>query len=97
MRAAFLDEFPLHKRKQILLGSMRPAMMKGMNQSGFILWGGTVEEGITPEQIAQLSSLVEDSKLFNFKVLFAPAWWLSLIHISEPTRHFKRSRMPSSA
>lgn len=75
MRAAFLDEFPLHKRKQILLGSMRPAMMKGMNQSGFILWGGTVEEGITPEQIAQLSSLVEDSKLFNFKVLFAPAWW----------------------
>ena len=22
---------------------------------------------------------------------------LSLIHISEPTRHFKRSRMPSSA
>ena len=23
--------------------------------------------------------------------------WLSLIHISEPTRHFKRSRMPSSA
>ena len=24
-------------------------------------------------------------------------FWLSLIHISEPTRHFKRSRMPSSA
>ena len=23
--------------------------------------------------------------------------YLSLIHISEPTRHFKRSRMPSSA
>ena len=23
--------------------------------------------------------------------------FLSLIHISEPTRHFKRSRMPSSA
>ena len=25
------------------------------------------------------------------------AAFLSLIHISEPTRHFKRSRMPSSA
>ena len=25
------------------------------------------------------------------------AYRLSLIHISEPTRHFKRSRMPSSA
>ena len=27
----------------------------------------------------------------------ATAWLLSLIHISEPTRHRRRSRMPSSA
>ena len=29
--------------------------------------------------------------------LSAASFLLSLIHISEPTRHFKRSRMPSSA
>ena len=28
---------------------------------------------------------------------FGAAWWLSLIHISEPTRQESRSRMPSSA
>ena len=28
---------------------------------------------------------------------YDPVVRLSLIHISEPTRHFKRSRMPSSA
>ena len=33
-----------------------------------------------------LKSIAEENKLS-----------LSLIHISEPTRHFKRSRMPSSA
>ena len=31
------------------------------------------------------------------KNLQQAAFELSLIHISEPTRHFKRSRMPSSA
>ena len=29
--------------------------------------------------------------------VFSAVFSLSLIHISEPTRHFKRSRMPSSA
>ena len=33
----------------------------------------------------------------NLKDGFAQVKNLSLIHISEPTRHFKRSRMPSSA
>ena len=31
------------------------------------------------------------------ELLDDPLLVLSLIHISEPTRHFKRSRMPSSA
>ena len=37
--------------------------------------------------------------IFNYKLIFA--WvgklWLSLIHISEPTRRLRGSRMPSSA
>ena len=39
-----------------------------------------------PEQMADL-----------FQRMWPVDWALSLIHISEPTRHFKRSRMPSSA
>ena len=39
---------------------------------------------------ASFSSWMLDA--FDFFILV-----LSLIHISEPTRHFKRSRMPSSA
>jgi hypothetical protein len=75
MRAAYFDEFPLHKRKRNLLSSSRSCFMKGADQSGFCFAAGTIEEGITPEQIAELQQLVQDSEYLNFKFLFAPAWW----------------------
>jgi len=75
LRAAYIDEFPLHKRKAKLLGSMLSCVMKQTEQSGLLFWGGTVEESITAEQINELQSLVRNSKDLKFNVIFAPAWW----------------------
>ena len=75
MRAAYYDEFPLHRRKKQLLNSSTSCFMRGAEQSGMLFWGGTVEEGITAEQIQELQQLVQDSELLNFNVIFAPAWW----------------------
>ncbi len=75
MRAAYYDEFPLHRRKKQLLNSSTSCFMRGAEQSGLLFWGGTVEEGITPEQIQELQQLVQDSEFLNFNIIFAPAWW----------------------
>lgn len=75
MRAAYYDEFPLHKRRSKLLNSSTPCFMKGTDQSGLLFWAGTVEEGITPQQIAELQQIVRESEILKFNVLFAPAWW----------------------
>jgi len=75
LRAAYLDEFPLHKRKSILLGSIQSTVMKSTMQSGLLFWAGTVESGITPEQINELQKLVRQSDILKFKVIFASAWW----------------------
>jgi hypothetical protein len=75
LRAAYIDEFPLHKRKAKLLGSMLSCVMKQTEQSGLLFWGGTVEESITAEQINELQKLVRNSNDLKFNVIFAPAWW----------------------
>ena len=75
MRAAYFDEFPLHRRKQKLLSSSLPCFMEGPTQTGFLFWSGTVEEGITNEQIYELQKLVNDAELLNTKIIFAPCWW----------------------
>lgn len=74
LRAAFLDEFPLHNRKAPLLGSMISCVMKQHEQSGLILWGGTVEASITPEQVNELEKLVRNSDALKFNIIFVPAW-----------------------
>ena len=48
----------------------------------------------TPPVIADLRDLAQDTAA---ETGLDTVLVLSLIHISEPTRHFKRSRMPSSA
>jgi len=75
LRAVFIDELPLHIRKKILLQSLQPALMKSANQSGLMLALGTLEASITPEQIAEIKSLVLNSEVYKFNVTFAPAWW----------------------
>ena len=75
MRAAFIDELPLHLRRKTLLNSMQSCFMKGAEQSGIMLAGGTAEDSITSEQISELQDLVEKSEFFKFKTIFVPAWW----------------------
>ena len=50
---------------------------------------------VRPEQLGALARA--GTTLLGTSHRQAPVKDLSLIHISEPTRHFKRSRMPSSA
>ena len=50
-------------------------------------------ENAIDAQATEINIEVEQSGVSSIRVVDN----LSLIHISEPTRHFKRSRMPSSA
>jgi len=75
MRAAYYDEFPLHLRRNQLLTSSRPCFMKGAEQAGFLLWSGTLEEGLTNEDIVEIQNIVKDAELMKTEVLFIPAWW----------------------
>ena len=65
-----------------------------------------VKEGLNPAIVEQISNEKHDPewmKEFRMKSLeifnnsTMPDEWLSLIHISEPTRPYWPSRMPSSA
>jgi hypothetical protein len=75
LRAAYLDEFPLHKRKAKLIGSIKSTVMKGAAQSGLLYWAGTVEDTLTASQINELKTLVANSEELNFNITFAAAWW----------------------
>jgi hypothetical protein len=75
LRAAFFDELPLHPRKELLLRSSRACFMKSNNYSGLLLWGGTVEESLTAEQIQEFQKLVNKSDILNHKVILIPVWW----------------------
>lgn len=75
LRAGYYDEFPLHKRKSKLLGSSTSCYMKQTEQSGLLLWGGTVEEDLTADQINELQTLVRQSEILKFNVIFASGWW----------------------
>ena len=64
---------------------------------GHSVAGACLEE---PAVLTAFPSLLhpQDPPQQRDRILFVTAELsLSLIHISEPTRHFKRSRMPSSA
>ena len=60
---------------------------------GWILLHG----GFNYEQWSGFMMTLPMKILSLLAILSLAAHALSLIHISEPTRHFKRSRMPSSA
>jgi len=75
LRAAFFDELPLHKRKEKLLRSSKPCFMKGSEFSGFLLWGGTVEDTLTAEQIQDFQKLVSKAEVLKHKVVLIPVWW----------------------
>lgn len=61
VRFGFFDELPLHERREELIASSDPCFREGPNKTGFLFWGGTVEDGIPQESINALRRLVSDS------------------------------------
>lgn len=75
MKAAFFDELPLHPRNKLLLRSSKSCFMKGPDYSGLLLWGGTIEQTLTAEQIQEFQKLVGDAEILKHKIMFIPVWW----------------------
>lgn len=70
----FYDEFPLHPAREALIASSSSCFMKGTERTGFLLWGGTVEQGIKNETLSELRGIVADSKNSKTLILFVEAW-----------------------
>ncbi len=70
----FYDEFPLHKNRKKLLASSGPCYMMGAKKEGLLLWGGTVEKGISIETLQALREIVADAKLSETLIFFVEPW-----------------------
>lgn len=70
----FFDEFPLHKKRNELLGSSMACFMDDAKKSGTLLWGGTVEEAVPIETVQALREMVGDAKGSRTIIHFVPAW-----------------------
>ena len=76
------DELFLHKRRKELVRSSASCFMnaKTRKTTGFLLAGGTCEDTLTNEQLAELSKLVKEIQTKGYletmkaKLLFIPAW-----------------------
>jgi hypothetical protein len=71
------DELPLHKRRQMLLDS---SIYCYINQrtgemEGFLLWGGTVEETISNDELIAFRETVESAETWKSDITFLDALW----------------------
>lgn len=73
----YVDEAPLHSRREALFNSFiecfRDPQTKELD--GFLLWGGTCEDTMTNEAIGELKKMVDDKELWDCNILFIPYWW----------------------
>ena len=74
VKFGFIDEAPLHKRRDDLLRSLFPVFREGGRQTGFMLMGGTIEDSLTNEDISRYFSFIEKSEILSINTLFVPAW-----------------------
>lgn len=73
---AFLDEFPLHKNRQALLDSLYPTLEQEMVRVGNLLWGGTVEHGISMDSLNALRDIVSaPPEVSKTCLTFVPAYF----------------------
>ena len=63
----YVDEGPLHSRVEDFLGSIFPAISKGIDRTGLLVIAGTVEPKLTPNQVAAFYELIERSKNLNVR------------------------------
>lgn len=71
------DELPLHPRRAELIGSAKEIFRNPITKKieGFLIAGGTVEDSVSGEDLANLKSFVENCEGFNFEHLFIDATW----------------------
>ena len=75
--------------KPYFLGDQTPDFANGTATS--------IQKCVRTLDIEEVGITTRHNTFFQMAGNFSFGQYLSLIHISEPTRHFKRSRMPSSA
>ncbi len=78
----FFDELPLHTKREKLIASSEACFMDSGVKSGFLLWGGTIEDGIGTETLIDMRQMVADSEGAGRSLIFVPAW-MGLENITE--------------
>jgi len=70
----YIDEAPLHKRIAKVIRSSEAVRMRGDKKMGFLAMGGTVEDTLNRQQLAEFQQLINDSKSKGIRTFFIPAW-----------------------
>ncbi len=72
----FYDELPLHKRRTELIKSSISCYRNSLTQEmdGFLLFGGSCEESLSNEDLAEFQTLIKDADMWNADILFIPFW-----------------------
>lgn len=82
----YVDEAPLHSRREALFNSFiecfRDYQTKELD--GFLLWGGTCEDVMGNEAIAQLKKMIDNKELWDCNILFVPYWWSMFLTNGHP-------------
>lgn len=68
----FIDEFPLHRRREMLMRSFRECFINPMTKQmeGWILWGGTCEETITDQELLEFKKTAEAFDKLGHNLIF---------------------------
>ena len=74
LRYAFFDEFPLHPKREDLLGSSEACFREGHEKTGFLLWGGTVENGIPADSLSALQNIYKDQVNLSTRIFVVEGW-----------------------
>lgn len=71
------DELPLHRRKNKLLNSSIECYRNPRTKEldGFLIWGGTVEDTLTNEDLMEFKRTVEKSDTWKSDIIFLDCLW----------------------
>ena len=72
-----LDEYPLHPRRDALMRSAIECFLDSNTKvlKGALIWGGTVEDTLTQEDLSSLAAEIRGAENSNTDILFLPYWF----------------------
>ncbi len=71
----FIDEWPLHKRREELMTSMTECLLdEDKNFNSMLLLGGTCEDTLTNTEIIELQKSISSAGEMDIDLLFIPFW-----------------------